>query len=324
MIAMVFTILSPDLMAQAPGQNPPPANASGNVQTDIAFRSWVERTALFPGDTTTYHVEILCNDNVDILLEDLDADELGLAGLELLSSKVEQEQTGEGTKYHATYELITFEATMPKLIIEDMRVRYYFKRPGQRMEDVATVGEVVVPAISLVLRSTLPTELSELELRDMSSAITHSSWVEFAGTLGLLLIIVSAVPLGLLITNRLRQHVSDTHHQFDKVPEETFTVLEQIKNFDAEDPGQRRQGFDQLQKILKEFIEKYCKITASALTASEIQLHLSESVLSAAAKDISSVLEDCERARYGRHDNLPAAKGLEDGIELAQSLLNRQ
>ena len=107
-----------------------------------------------------------------------------------------------------------------------------------------------------------------------------------------------------------------------EVLEETFSELEQIKQLDATDTQQRRQGFDQLQILLKEYIEKRNGMVTSALTANEIQLRLASTELGVSLEELGSVLTECERARYDRQENLPDANILEGGIVLAQSLLS--
>ena len=52
--------------------------------------------------------------------------------------------------------LTTYRVDMPALSIEPISVRYYARRPGQRLQDIAPAGEVVVPGATVSFRSTLP------------------------------------------------------------------------------------------------------------------------------------------------------------------------
>jgi hypothetical protein len=318
---IALQIFTTAIFAQSSNQQGNPANQSELTQSDITVRNWVDRTALFTGDRVTYHVEIQTKNDVDILTNDLADDELVLSGLELIASASEQSEDATGIKYHFTYTFITYETNSAELKIDELRIRYYYKRTGQRIEDVAPVGEVLVPAASLVLRSTLPAELSSLALRDMVPAQSLSSWLGIAGTAGLLLLIVLGIPVGIIIASRLRNQKPDTQHQNEVITQLTTSELEQIKKLNPEDSGQRRQCFDQLEKVLKEYIEKITGVMATALTAKELGAELVKSETTLPVDDIVKVLEDCELARYGKQESLPDPHRIEHAISLAQNLL---
>jgi hypothetical protein len=321
LLFMAMQIFSTTLYAQSSVEGVDQASQSGTESSDVVVRSWVDRTALFPGDRLTYYVEILCSNNVDILMDDLAEDELVLTGLELITSNIKQTTNPSGTQYFASYSLITYEVGTAELKIDELRLRYYYKRPGQRIEDVATVGEVVVPTTSLVLRSTLPAELSSLALRDLLPAQLITSWLGMVGTVGLLLIMLTGIPAGLYITNRVREQKPDTQHQLDKILQVTSTELEKIKQYDIQDKQQRSECFDQLEKVLKEYIEKTTGIMAIALTANELAAKLKNNDITLKVDELVLVLQDCEQARYGKHENMPEADRVEVGISFAESLL---
>jgi hypothetical protein len=319
---MTLLIFSTALYAQSSVEGVDVTNQAGAEQSDIIVRSWVDKTALFPGDRLTYYIEILCSNNVDILMDDLGENELVLSGLELITSNIKQTTNSTGTQYLASYSLITYETGSADLKIDELRLRYYYKRPGQRIEDVASVGEVVVPVTTLALRSTLPAELSSLALRDMSPAQFISSWLGIVGTVGLLLIFLTGIPAGLYFTNRSREQKPDTQHQHDEIVQVTSTELEKIKKYDLQDTQQRRECFDQLENVLKEYIEKTTGIMAIALTANELSTCLLNNNINLNVDELGLVLQDCEQARYGKHENMPEADRIEVGISFAESLLS--
>ncbi|MGK0297036.1 MAG: hypothetical protein ACI9XC_000637 [Gammaproteobacteria bacterium] len=321
LLLMTLQIFSTALYAQSSVEDVDVASQAGVEHSDIVVRSWVDRTALFPGDRLTYYVEILCSNNVDILMDDLSEDELVLSGLELITSNIKQTTNPSGTQYLASYSLITYEIDTAELKIDELRLRYYYKRPGQRIEDVATVGEVVVPSTLLVLRSTLPAELSSLALRDMLPAQLITSWLGMVGMVGLLLIILTGIPAGIYIANRRREQKPDTQHQLDEIVKVTSTELEKIKKYDLQDKQQRRECFDQLEKVLKEYIEKTTGVLAIALTANELAAYLLNNDINLKVDELVLVLQDCEQARYGKHENMPEAHRIEVGISYAESLL---
>lgn len=297
--------------------------ATTSLQTGdsgIAVRGWVDRTALYPGDMVDYHIEIQTNSTTDILTDDLSIDELGMDGLELLSSDLQQRLSEEGNYYHARYRLTSFEYGRPLLGIEPMSIRYYHKRPGQRLEDVATAGAVRLPAISLSLSSTLPGAQDALGLRDSTGYTGNQSSRAHAGIYGILLILLAAVPLGLLIRNRQLSPTLDDDTELEVMMEHSYSEVEELKGYDQNDKEQRRSGFGQVETVIKDYLETTAGINAQALTAGEIIKLLADREI--VIDGLFTVLEHAETARYGRQNDLPSPEAFGHSINFVQGLFS--
>jgi len=123
----------------------------------VQARSTVDRTAIWVADRLTYTIDIVCDRGIDILLDDLAKEKLRVNGLEVLSSDSSATtDAGEKTTHHLRYVMTTYRVDSPAVSIEPISVRYYTRRPGQRLQDMAPAGEVTVPGAVVAFRSTLP------------------------------------------------------------------------------------------------------------------------------------------------------------------------
>ena len=303
------------------------ALAQDNVnisEPDIQVKNYVDKTALFPGDHINYVVEIICSTEIDILLEDLDEDELILSGLELVSSSYQHESDENGTRYRFNYTLSTYETSSISLKIDELRVRYYFKRPGQRIEDIATVGEVTIPVVDLSLRSTLTGELEGLQLRDIQSAGVITSWLDHAGILGLIIVLLSVFPVGSSVFAYIHKRNQESQVQQAK---ETLQVsasqFDTLRDLDANEVSNRRQGFWQLETIIRDYVEKTTGLVAQSLTANDLSQQNAVFDSENSLNDIVEILNLCEHARYGRDENLPSSEQFFQGIQQVEALITQ-
>ena len=132
----------------------------------MQVRAPVDRTAIWVGDRITYSVDIVCARGVEILLDDLAKEKLRVNGLDVMSSDTTTTvDAAERTTYRLRYVLTTYRVDVPAVSIEPLSARYYARRPGQRLQDIAPAGEVQVPGAVIAVRSTLP-DLPVYELRD--------------------------------------------------------------------------------------------------------------------------------------------------------------
>jgi len=123
----------------------------------VQARSTVDRTAIWVADRLTYTIDIVCDRGIDILLDDLAKEKLRVNGLEVLSSDSSATtDASEKTTHHLRYVMTTYRVDSPAVSIEPISVRYYTRRPGQRLQDMAPAGEVTVPGAVVAFRSTLP------------------------------------------------------------------------------------------------------------------------------------------------------------------------
>ena len=140
--------------AAAPAPPPPTVHAS------------VDQTALWIGDRVTYTVAIDCGRDVDILLDDMAKEKLRLNGLEIVGSdSTDSTDAADRTLHRFRYVLTTYRFDAPAPSIEPFSVRYYARRPGQRLTDAAPAGEVSIPGAVLAFRSMLPDAQPTYDIR---------------------------------------------------------------------------------------------------------------------------------------------------------------
>ena len=145
---------------------PPPPTPTDACGAAVQVRASVDRTAIWVGDRVTYTVDIVCARGVEILLDDLAKEKLRVNGLDVVSSDTTTTvDASERTTYRLRYVLTTYRVDVPSLSIEPLSARYYARRPGQRLQDIAPAGEVQVPGAVIAFRSTLPDQPT-YELRD--------------------------------------------------------------------------------------------------------------------------------------------------------------
>jgi hypothetical protein len=133
---------------------------------------------------------------VDVLQDDLLPERLTLDGLEVVSSDRERladEATG-AVVYRVRHHLVTYEIPPRALRIADQTLRYYVRRPGQRLDDTAPAGETQVRGAAIALRSALPDDAKAVALRDEAAAATLPRALLLLRPLGLGLLLLAAAP----------------------------------------------------------------------------------------------------------------------------------
>ena len=290
--------------------------------SDIEVRSWVSQTALWPGDRVSFNLEITCAPNVDVLTDDLEPEKLVLSGLEVVASNRERRVSSAGVSYRVSHELTTYDFETSPLRVGAWSVRYYVRRPGQRIEDAAPAGEARVAGVTLALRSTLPEELPAVRLRDARAAAPLPAAARHGRPLGLGLILLSGLPVALWAVPLLRRLVAAARRRRARqTRNETRSALEELRAVDAVSDAARRAGYDRLDAALRHHLAELDGFPAAALTASEIAERLQENAPRLPAEEIAAVLEDCERARYGPEGVLPSAQRFEAGLTALEGLL---
>lgn len=286
----------------------------------VTVQQRLEKTAVFPGDRVDYRVEIRCAPGTDILAGDMDADELTLNGLEVVSSRRERRATTAGIIYEFNYRLTSYETGAAPLQIGEQVLRYYARRPGLSPDDAVASGEVVIPAVRLALRSTLPdAEVTSLALRDGRAATLLAGGIAWLRPAGLVLILIAALPLLLWAGPYLRRRVVASRQRPAAGPDPR--LLESLDAVDAADAAARRGAYDQLEALLRQRLAA-AGIPAFSLTAAETVDGLGIVALPVATQELAAVLAECEQARYGRDQHLPPAERFRAGVALARRLLD--
>jgi hypothetical protein len=298
------------------------AFAQSAPNTDIQVTTSIDRTAVWPGDRVTYVVEFHCAPNVDVLPDDLAQDKLKLEGLDAVNTESVRESSGnDRTTIRVRYRLASYDVTSPTLRIGNWAARYFVRRPGQRPEDAVPAGEVRIPGAVLAARSTLPEELQTLDLRTGRPFDPLPSRLRFARPVGIGLLILSAAPIGLWLAAFARKMRRPHQRRSTRASrDEIRGALEQLRSIDASAASERREAFARLDKILRGHLAQVGAIPALALTADEVSERFGGSDR-IAADQLTSVLADCESARYAPPDRVPSADRLRTAVETTEALV---
>lgn len=290
-------------------------------------RTSLDRTAVWIADRVTYRVDIVCARGVDILDDDMSKDKLKLDGLELVSGETGLAVDANDTTTHTfTFVLATYRVDVPALKIGTLPVRYYVKRPGQRLQDEAPAGSVLVPATAIALRSTLPDNQPDNQddyaLRDRRPPASRAALFAMAQPVGLGLVVASIVPAAIwgvaLVTARRKPAV---HRSVRQVRHEERASLDAVRLMDMSTPDGRRDAFTQINLVVRDHLRDVCGIAGPSLTPQEIAPALSERGARISAEAVASLLAVCERARYAPLDAMPSPDACREALEQAGALL---
>lgn len=291
---------------------------------EVEARAWVSKTALWVGDHVTFTVELACAPNVDILTDDLAKEKLRLDGLEMIAAETERSaQNPEGVTYRVRYELATYEVGAPSLGIGELTVRYYVRRPGQRVEDAAPAGQIRIPGAQLAWRSTIPDEAPALGLRDARPPADLPVALAIARPLGLGLIVLTAAPVvlwGASLVRRARpRRVRRRRREAQTLMRST---LDELQALDVSAAASRREAYGRLDALLRQLAANAAGISAQALTPPEIVERLRANGSALPAETVGALLEECEQARYGPPSRLPSAERLREAIATTEQLVS--
>ena len=297
------------------------ASAAGpeapRVQTSLS------RTALFSGERVTFQVEVSCAPNVDVLQDDLLPERLTLDGLEVVSSDRERlaDETSGAVVYRVRHHLVTYEIPPRALRIADQTLRYYVRRPGQRLDDTAPAGETQVRGAAIALRSALPDDAKAVALRDEAAAATLPPALLLLRPLGLGLLLLAAAPAafwGVALAQRMAARKSRSLAHARAGAALARSALDELRAVDASDDAARRAAYDRLDAALREQLE-HVGVAARKLTPAEIAARLPAGARLDAER-LNAVLSECERARYAPVELLPPPERFRAGLEALAEL----
>jgi hypothetical protein len=289
---------------------------------DVEVTASFDRSAMWVADRVTYNVVLTCHRGVDIVTDDLARDKVRLDGLELVGVDSSREDRGEGvTTYRYAYHLTSYKVDQPAQKFGEMRVRYYVKRPGQRVEDAAPAGDVVVPGASLAVRSTLPDEAQTAVFRDARPAQQRSAMFAALQPIGVGLVVVSIVPAALWVAFLVtRARTRATHRSARQVRHEERSTLEELKAVDLATEGGRRDAYDRVNSLVRMHLRDACGVPVDGLTAAEVAPALTTRTGRLPVELVASVLSACEQARYGANGT-GSAQACRETIEQAEQVL---
>jgi hypothetical protein len=286
-------------------------------------RASVDRSAIWVGDRVTYTIDLLLDRGVDVLLDDLAKEKLRVNGLDIVSSDSTQStDASEQTRHRFRYVMTTYRIDSPALSIEPISVRYYARRPGQRLQDIAPAGEVTIPGVAIALRSTLPDAQTVYDLRDAGEPAKRPIGFARAESIGLALVIVSLAPAAFVVASTLRRRTRKTvRRSARQARHDHQATLERLRALDVATEEERRRAFDAISTAVREHLSISAGMPAPAMTAGEIDAALATSRARVSRETVSALLTATDQARYGPAQAIPSVQACRDALATAEQVL---
>lgn len=283
----------------------------------------VDRTALWVADRVNYTVEIVCPKGVDILSDDIAKEKLKTTGLDVVGMNAVAETAADGSTTHrVVYTLTTYHVDTPDLRIEPLTIRYFVKRPGQRLQDEAPAGDFQVPPVSIAFRSALANDPDAAALRDGLTPQSRGRFYASAGAFGLALILVSIAPLAVIAATTLgRRRPRRQGRSVRRMRQEERVTMDTLQATDLSSPDGRRRAYDGIDALVRAHLRDAFSVPGPSLTPSEVPARLDGRKLRVPAEEVAALLAACERARYGPPDVIPSAESCRDAIEQARAVI---
>jgi hypothetical protein len=299
------------------------------AQTGMAIqpprvRASVDRTAIWVADRVAYTVEIVCAPGVDILLDDVAKEKLRLNGLDVVSSDTSVETDASDRRTHRLrYVLTTYRLDNPSPSIEATRVRYYARRPGERLQDVAPAGDVQVPGAVLALRSTMPENQAEFGVRDDRPAPARAAVFARASQIGVALVVVALAPAAAVMAATVRRRTAGkpARRSARQARHDQRATIERLRALDVSTPDDRRRACDEIGAAVRAYVASHSHVPASALTPAEIDAALSDRPGRIPRETVVSLLTACDEARYRPAQSPMSADACRDAIASAEQVL---
>jgi hypothetical protein len=288
----------------------------------VQVRASVDRTAIWVGDRINYSVDITCVRGVEILLDDLAKEKLRVNGLDVLSSDTTTTvDAGERTTYRVRYVMTTYRVDVPSLSIEPMSARYYARRPGQRLQDIAPAGEVQVPGAVIAFRSTLPDQPT-YELRDARGMVPRHPILARAASIGLALVVISLAPAAFVAVALLRRRPRRSGRRSARqIRMDHRAALERLRSLEVTTEDDRRKAYDEISAAVRQHVAATSGVPAPGLTAAEVDAALETAGGRLPRESVTSLLVACDAARYGPPQALPSAQACRDALTSAEQVL---
>jgi len=317
--------------------------AAAFAADQVQARSSVDRTAIWVADRVTYTIDVVCDKGVDILLDDLAKEKLRVNGLEIIGSDSSATtDAADRTTHRLRYVMTTYRVDVPALSIEPVSVRYYARRPGQRLQDMAPAGEITIPGAAVAFRSTLPDNQQIYALRDVRQAQARHPFFIRAESIGLALVVVSIAPALFVIAAAVQRRVKRApgRRSARQTRKEQRDALERLRAMDVGTEEERRLAYDAISTAVREHVSGASGVPAAGLTAAELdaalETHASHRSLRPAfdsrrslrpggskvpRETVASLLAACDAARYGPPAALPSAQECRDALATAEQVL---
>ena len=294
----------------------------------------MDRTAIWVADRVTYTIDVVCDKGVDILLDDLAKEKLRVNGLEIISSDSSATtDAADRTTHRLRYVMTTYRVDSPALSIEPVSVRYYARRPGQRLQDMAPAGEITIPGAAVAFRSTLPDNQQIYALRDVRQAQARHPFFVRAESVGWALVVVSIAPALFVVAAAVQRRVKRApgRRSARQARKDQRDALERLRTMDVGTVEERRLAYDAISTAVRDHVAGASGVPAASLTAAELDaaldaVHSHRSLRPGGRsgvprETVASLLAACDTARYGPPAALPSAQECRDALSTAEQVL---
>ena len=300
------------------------ARPSFAADPPVRATSTVDRTAVWVADRVTFTVDIVCDRGVDILLDDLAKEKLRVNGLDIVGSDSSATtDAAERTTHRLRYVLTTYRVDQPTVSIEPIAVRYYARRPGQRLQDMAPAGEIVVPGAMVAYRSTLPDTQPAPGLRDGRTAAVRLPFFTRAQSIGLALVVVSLAPALVMAATAVRRRTvrKSGHRSAREIRKERLDTLERLRSLDVGTEEERRRAYDEISAAVRQHVAATAHVPASSLTPRELEAALANVRTRVSRESVSALLTASDTARYGPPGAVPSTQACREALNTAEEIL---
>jgi hypothetical protein len=290
---------------------------------EVDVRTSLDRTAMWVADRVGYTITVTCGKGVDILADDLSKDKLRADGLEIVGSSSDR-TTGPGdmTVYTFRYVLTTYRVDLSELKIAPIVVRYYVKRPGQRIGDAAPAGEVQVPAAVIAFRSALPDGQETYAIRDGRDARPRRLRYSSLAPIGAALILIAIVPAAVAASAVVRRaRPREKPRSARQVKHDERASLDALRAIDVSTPAGRRDAYARMNALVRDHLHVALGVEAASLTPAEIDAAIAQRGARVPIELVAAVLAACDHARYGPPETLPSAEACQAAIAQAAQVV---
>jgi hypothetical protein len=292
----------------------------------VSARSSLDRPALWVADRVTLRVDIDCAKDYDILTDDIAREKLSVApGLEILGSDVQREAHDGATHYTVRYVLTTYRTDVATLTTAPLPVRYFVRRPGLRPEEAVPAGTVVIPGAAVARRSLLADDQQTYDIRDGRTAEARPRLFALMTPVGIGLLLLAAAPVALLALGLGRRLYARRHEARPPSARQVRTAarerLDAVRLTDAGDETARRDGFAEIDALVRDHVAAMSHLPATSLTTTELAAALAPRNGHLPLDRVRTVLAACETARYAPRDRLPTADTFRDVLAEAEQVL---
>jgi hypothetical protein len=204
-----------------------------------------------------------------------------------------------------------------------MSVRYYVRRPGQRVEDLTPAGTVQVEPAVLAWRSTVPEKAPTLELREGRAAEQAPRTLRAARSVGVGLVLLAIAPAVLWGAARARAAFErrERRPSARATRGETREALKSLRTLDLGGATERRDAYARLNTVLRKHVADTAGVPELTLTPEQLAMRLRQTRTRLDADAVSRILAECDVARYGPADLLPPSDRFLESVEATERLL---